>query len=87
MTKTTKNKIIQIKKKAANNMEKGWMMVWTVQKEYFAELIKKMLADNDIQAVSINKKDSSYTSFGDIEIYVKEEHHLKARTLIKEFEE
>jgi autotransporter translocation and assembly factor TamB len=68
-------------------MEKGWMMVWTVEKEYFAELIKKMLADHDIQAVSINKKDSSYTTFGDIEIYVKEENHLKARTLIKEFVE
>lgn len=68
-------------------MEEGWVLVYRVGQMYFAELIKQMLADNEIQAVTINKKDSSYMTFGDIEIYVREENRLKARTLIEEFED
>jgi hypothetical protein len=68
-------------------MEEGWVHVYNVGQRYFAELIKQMLADHNIQAVLLDKKDSAYTTFGEIEIYVREENQLRARNLIKEFEE
>jgi hypothetical protein len=67
-------------------MEEDWVMVHQTGQEFHAEMLKKMLADHDITAVVMNKKDSSYKTFGDIEIYVKEENLLRAKTLIKEFE-
>jgi len=65
-------------------MEKGWVNIRNFGKIYLAEIAKEVLEDNNIEAVIINKKDSSYTSFGDIELYVKEENKDKAIELIKE---
>jgi len=42
-----------------------------------------MLASNEIQAILVNKKDSAYTTIGEIEIHVMQDSVLKARTLIK----
>lgn len=53
---------------------------------YLAELAKQMLADHDIEAVVINKRDSSYNAFGDIEVCVNRDNMIKALLLIKEFE-
>lgn len=63
-------------------MEKGWTLVYSSGNVQRAELIKAMLIENDIEAVILNKQDSSY-AFGDVEVYVKEEHQLKANHLIK----
>ena len=50
-----------------------------------AELFKRVLADNDIESVIINKMDSTYRTFGDIEVYVRQDQILKAKMLAKEF--
>ena len=51
-----------------------------------AELLKRVLGDHDIEAVILDKMDSSYKAFGDIEIYVRQDQILKAKMLAKEFD-
>ncbi|NMB73446.1 MAG: DUF2007 domain-containing protein [Bacteroidales bacterium] len=66
-------------------MEPDWTLVYTTTLEYEVPIIKEILADNDIEALSINKKDSAYVLIGDIEIYVPSDHALKAIQLLKDF--
>ena len=68
-------------------MEKGWVIAYTTNKEFQAEIFKKVLIDHGIQAQIINKMDSSYLAFGEIEVYVPDTHILKAKILVKEFEQ
>ncbi len=65
-------------------MEKDWGIVRAFGKLFLAEIAKEVLVDNNIDAIIINKKDSSYQSFGDIELYVHNDNIEKAKELIKE---
>ena len=67
-------------------MEKGWVQVYSTDKMFQAEIFKRVLADHNIEAVIMNKMDSSYKSFGEIEVYVKNDHVIKAKLLAKEFD-
>ena len=58
--------------------------VYTTDQVYQAELVKGYLAGEDIEAVIFNKKDSAYTIFGDVEVYVQQEDENLAIELIKE---
>ena len=49
-----------------------------------AEIIKQMLEENNVDVVILNKQDSSYLMFGDIELYIKKEQEKQARYLLKE---
>ncbi|SFQ52769.1 putative signal transducing protein [Parafilimonas terrae] len=53
----------------------GWFKLYSTRNYLEANIIKGKLEENDIQAVILNRQDSSYLSFGDIEIYVP--LHLK----------
>lgn len=66
-------------------MEKGWVHIYSTNKLFQAEIFKEVLADHEIEAVILNKKDSSY-KFGEIEVYVKNDHVMKAKMLAKEFD-
>jgi hypothetical protein len=66
-------------------MEKDWVIVYTTNKSYQAELFREVLANHNIESFVINKQDSSY-KFGNIEIYVMRNYFLKAKMLVKEFE-
>ncbi len=66
-------------------MEKGWKMVYFTGEEYQAQIAKEVLTDNGIDAVIINHRDSSYTTFGDVELYVKEEDYDQAASILKLF--
>ena len=68
-------------------MEKGWVIAYTTNKEFQAEIFKAALSDHGIQSQIINKMDRSYLFFGEIEIYVPDTHILKAKMLAKEFEQ
>jgi hypothetical protein len=67
-------------------MEKGWEKIFSTAQPYQAEVAKQILEENDIQAVVINKKDSSYLVFGEAEVYVKQEDVIRAKQLIKNLE-
>ena len=66
-------------------MEKDWIVVYTTNKLYQAELFREFLGEHNIGSMIINKQDSSY-KFGNIEVYAKRENILKAKMLVKEFE-
>lgn len=51
-------------------MENNWTKVYTTSDPVTAEIIKQGLIENDIAAVIMNKKDSSYQTFGTIEVLV-----------------
>ena len=51
-------------------MENNWVKVYTTENPVTAEIIKQGLIENDIAAVIMNKKDSSYQTFGIIEVLV-----------------
>jgi hypothetical protein len=65
-------------------MEKDWVIVKVFSKLYLAEIAVQVLADNNIEAVILNKQDSSYLSFGYIEVYVKSENVVKAKYYLKD---
>ncbi|HON18227.1 MAG TPA: DUF2007 domain-containing protein [Salinivirgaceae bacterium] len=64
-------------------MSPKWIAIYSTSNEFEAHIIKQMLASNEIQAILVNKKDSAYTTIGEIEIHVMQDSVLKARTLIK----
>ena len=65
-------------------MEKNWINIFNSANPIEVEIIKQMLDENNITAVSLNKQDSSYNMFGSIDLYVKEENQIIALQLIKE---
>lgn len=66
-------------------MNDNWIPVYSSGIRHLAEMAKQMLMDNDIPAVIVNKKDSSYL-FGEIEVFVKREDIIKAKYYIEQFE-
>lgn len=67
-------------------MEKDWICIFTTQKSYVAEMAKSILDQHDIEAVIINKQDSSYLVIGEQEIFVKAEHVIRAKYLLNNLE-
>ena len=65
-------------------MEDNWIVIYSTSQLYEAELVKSMMADNDIECVLMNKQDSTYR-FGDIEVYVPTDEAFKAKQLILDF--
>ncbi len=59
-------------------MEKNWVRIFTSSNYYKSEMIKQALAGNNIDSVLLNKQDSSYPTFGDIEVYVHQENFSDA---------
>ena len=49
---------------------KNWCLLYTTRSLSQANIIKGMLEENSVPASVINKQDSSYNNFGDIELYV-----------------
>jgi len=66
-------------------MEKDWIVAYSTNQIYQAEILKEVLSDHDIESIIINKQDSVY-KFGDVEVYVKRDQILKAKKLVQEFE-
>jgi hypothetical protein len=54
---------------------------------HLIELMKAKLRAEGIHVFSINKKDSSYNAFGDVELYVKSEDVVRAKFLIDQTNE
>ena len=61
------------------------IIVYTTNKLYESEIIRKILADNGIISFVVNKMDSAY-QFGDIEILVTGDDVMRAKLLIAEYE-
>lgn len=65
-------------------MESNWALIYETSNPIEAEIILTMLHGNDIHAVEMNKRDSSYQSFGNIQVYCPQNEAQQALQLIKE---
>jgi len=61
----------------------NWIKITSSKQAYKIELLKGFLKGHNIISVSINKKDSSYLAFGEIELFVDSKDVLKAKNLIQ----
>jgi len=67
-------------------MEDNWISIFSTDKPWQAEIAKQILSENGIDAVIINKQDSSYTVFGEAEVYVSIENAEQSKELLKNIE-
>lgn len=63
-------------------MPNNWTKVFTTSNMVEASIIMTMLRENEIETVQMNKQDSSYLSFGMIEVYCPPEKVITALHLI-----
>jgi len=61
----------------------NWIVIFSSAQLYEAEMVRSIMADNEIECVIMNKKDSTY-GFGEIEVYVPTAEAFKAKQLILE---
>jgi hypothetical protein len=64
-------------------MDDDWSVVFSTQDIFKAEIIRNILLTNNINAVLMNQKDSSYL-FGTVKIYTKKKDIKKAQKIISE---
>ncbi len=63
-------------------MKHNWNKVFSSTNYFKIQIIKGLLSKNQIPAIIMNKQDSSYNLFGDIELYVKSQDMNNAKKLI-----
>jgi hypothetical protein len=63
-------------------LDEDWVKIYSSTEIHKIEIVKAVLEDNDIPSFEINKKDSSYTSIGDIELYVSSENAVLSKAII-----
>lgn len=61
----------------------NWVSIYETDQLYKAELVKGVLCDNGVEAVILNQKDSSYNTFGTIQVMVSRDHKDQAEEIIK----
>ena len=64
----------------------NWAKIYTTTAAYKAEIAKDVLEQEDIQSVIVDKKDSAYGVFGEIELYVQRENVIKAKHILNKKE-
>lgn len=67
-------------------MEKDWVKIYYTNQLFRAEIIRGMLEENGINAVIINRQDSSYLAAlpGMVELFVHASQEAEARQLLAE---
>ncbi|MBU6262879.1 MAG: DUF2007 domain-containing protein [Bacteroidetes bacterium] len=60
----------------------SWEKIFSTRVFAEASIIEGLLADNDVPVQLLNKQDSSYPMFGDIQLYVPQDMVVFARQLI-----
>jgi hypothetical protein len=62
-------------------------LVYTTTQDHMAVLIKGKIEAEGITVLTLNQKDSAYTVFGSIELYVATEDEERAKEIIAEGQE
>ncbi len=62
-------------------MKTNWIKLYTSSNAIKAELVKQALADQGLEAVVLNKQDSSYL-FGEVQVLVPENDFEKAQVYL-----
>ena len=64
----------------------NWTSVYNTETLYQAELIQAVLEENGINAVILNQRDSSYTTFGEIHVMVNQGDLSAAQEIVNSVE-
>jgi len=67
-------------------MEDNWISIYSSDQTWLAEIARQVLEENGIESVVMNKRDSSYLVFGEVEVYVSQENAEKSKELLKNIE-
>jgi len=67
-------------------VKRNWINIFSSTNPIEVEIVKQMLEENNINAVALNKQDSSYQMFGIIELFVTEDQLEIAKSLLKKSE-
>ena len=67
--------------------QKKWSILKASNQVFELEMMKGFLLENGIDAVVMNKQDSSYQVFGEGELLVKEEDVQRAEELLNQSDE
>jgi len=67
-------------------MEDNWISIFSTDKPWQAEIAKQILNENGIEAVVLNRKDSSYTVFGEVDVFVSKENEAQSKELLNNIE-
>ncbi|MFT5821977.1 MAG: hypothetical protein ACI8ZM_003233 [Crocinitomix sp.] len=62
-------------------------LVYTTTQDHMAQLIQGALEAEGIDTLALNQKDSAYTVFGSIELYVATEDEDRAKEIIAKGQE
>jgi hypothetical protein len=65
-------------------MQKGWQRVYFSDKMHLVKIVKAVLAENNIDSFEVDRKDSTYITIGDVELYVKDMDVMRAKFLIEQ---
>lgn len=63
-------------------MDSGWQCVYFSNQLHSIEIVRAVLEEHDIKSVVVDKRDSSYISIGDIEVFVPNEDAILAKVII-----
>jgi hypothetical protein len=64
-------------------MNSNWVKIYTSNQFFKSEIVKQVLIDHEIDAIVLNKQDSSY-KFGEVEVHINQENFDKALAIILE---
>lgn len=62
----------------------NWSKVYESKQPYRTEIVKDILEQNGIKSIIMNKKDSAYYIFGQLEVHVEAEKVLTALKIIQD---
>ena len=65
-------------------MEKDWKRVYFKGDDFKSTIASELLEENNIHSVILNRKDFSFTSFGDIEVYVNQKDEEEANKILEQ---
>ena len=63
-------------------MEKNWKKVYFSDDQFKVLIAHDILEENGINSVIMNQKDSSYTTFGEVELYIEEQDEQEAMRIL-----
>ena len=67
-----------------DDLEKNWSLIFTTTESFQAAILKGKLEENNIPVFVLNKEDSSFLNFGDIQVYVPNQFKDAATSLVNE---
>lgn len=68
-------------------MLKNWVKIYVTDNLIRAEILKSVLAENEIESVIVNKQDRAYITIGEIELYTLKNKALSACQIIEKIKD